>query len=181
LSYICFTEDTFLEGGEYTFKMSASYALFGSASATITFDINRPPKWGSFFIAKQSGVELVDVFELKALDWKDPEETDYPLSYAYKYTDDDGNKVDIRKPAQDATFKTTLPRLSTDDMPLILEVYDTLDDFTESSLTVQVTKQDDAERAVTIAAQISGLAISQLDDRAALINAIPTDFAITEV
>ena len=59
--------------------MSASYALFGAASATVTFNINRAPNWGTFFMAQRSGVELVDTFELKALDWKDPEETDYPL------------------------------------------------------------------------------------------------------
>ena len=83
-----------------------------------------------------SGVELVDVFEFKALDWKDPDETDYPLKYSYKYIDDDGNEVDIRKLAQDATYSTTLPRLSTDDMPLILEVYDSLDDSSQALQTV---------------------------------------------
>ena len=81
----------------------------------------------------------MDVFELKALNWKDPEETDYPLKYGYKYTDDDGNEVDLRKPAQDATFKTTLPRLSSGNMNLILEVFDSLDAGSQASQTVQVT------------------------------------------
>ena len=67
-----------------------------------------------------SGVEFVDFFELKALGWKDPEETDYPLKYGYKYTDNNGFYVDIRKPATDATFKTTLPKITTNDMQLIL-------------------------------------------------------------
>ena len=117
---------------------------------------------------------------MKALDWKDPEETDYPLKYGYKYTDDEGNEVDIRKPASDATFKTTLPRLNSNDMNLILEVFDSLDAGSQAYQTVQVTKQDDATRASTIASQISGLSSSQIDDRAGLINSIPTNYDITD-
>ena len=103
LPYISFAEDTFSEGADYTFTLRASYVT-SSVSATVTFSINKAPKWGTFFCNLSSGVELVDIFELKALDWKDPEETDYPLKYSYKYTDEDGVDVDLRKPAADATF-----------------------------------------------------------------------------
>jgi len=119
LPYISFAENTFSEGGDYTFTLSASYEI-GTASAIVDFNINKAPKWGTFFMDKVSGVEFVDVFELKALDWKDPEESDYPLKYGYKYTDNYGAHVDIRKPATDATFETTLPKITTNDMQLIL-------------------------------------------------------------
>ena len=179
MPYISFAENTFSEGGDYTFTLSASYEI-GTARATVDFNINKAPKWGTFFMEKVSGVEFVDVFELKALDWKDPEETDYPLKYGYKYTDDDGFDVDIRKPANDATFKTTLPKITTNDMQLILCVCDSLDACAETAKTVSITKQDEETRAATITEIINGLSISQLDDRAVLINSIPTDFELTD-
>ena len=177
--YISFEKNTFIEGADYTFTLSASYNL-GTARAHVEFNINKGPKWGTFFIDKTSGVEYVDVFEMKALDWKDPEETDYPLKYGYKYTNADGLDVDLRKPSTDASFKTSLPNVSANNMTLKLCIFDSLEAHVESTKSVSVEKQDTATRTATVDTLINSLSRSQIDDRAAIINSLPTDMTLTD-
>ena len=178
LSYICFAPYAFSQGNDYQFTLNASYGS-QTAKATVDFIVNLPPNWGYFFSDKISGVEFVDVFTFSASDWKDPEETDYPLKYAYRYTDSLGQEVDLRKATTESTFKTKLTRLSDNNMNLILEVFDSLEASSKQYKTVQVT-MDAATRAATINAIIESLATSQLDERASLINSIPTDFPLTD-
>lgn len=159
LPYITFEENTFNEGEDYTFKLSASYNN-GTANATLDFEANKAPNWGTFYINKNSGVEFVDVFTMKALDWKDPEEIDYPLKYGFRYIDDDAVHVDLRRPAEDSTLQTTLSRLTAGDMTLILCVYDSLDAMTQVIRTVTIIGQDDEGRATAISSLIEGLASS---------------------
>ena len=78
----------------------------------------------------------MDVFTFSAIDWKDPEETDYPLKYAYRYTDSLGQEVDLRKATTETTFKTKLSRLSDSNMNIILEVFDSLEASTKQYKTV---------------------------------------------
>ena len=78
----------------------------------------------------------MDVFTFSAEDWKDPEETDYPLKYAYRYTDSLGQEVDLRKATTETTFRTKLTRQSDSDMTIILEVFDSLEASTKQYKTV---------------------------------------------
>jgi len=83
LSYIVIDKNVLTEGDSYTFTLTASY-LTGTAQGSISFEVNRPPVFGTFSSSITTGVELSSYYYLSAPDWKDVEE-DYPLSYSFYY------------------------------------------------------------------------------------------------
>ena len=84
LSYLVIDAYQLIEGDTYRFDLIAS-----TSSATTTgymeFSVNIGPRSGTFAASPSTGTELTTEFTLSASGWVDPEGTDYPILYGFKY------------------------------------------------------------------------------------------------
>ena len=97
LTYLVIEANTLSEGDTYRFEMNASLN-FDIAVGVMEFTVNMGPRSGQFLASPTLGTELTTEFTFLADGWIDPEDTDYPLLYGYKYLDVNQNPEWMQKP-----------------------------------------------------------------------------------
>ena len=88
LSYLVIDSYKLNEGETYRFDLLASTST-STTTGYLEFTVNQGPSGGQFSASPSSGTELTTEYTFTASGWTDPEGTDYPLLYGFKYLDKD--------------------------------------------------------------------------------------------
>ena len=169
LHYLMIAEDSLQSGQQYIFTLTATVnGVITSADANVT--VNLGPENGTVSVTPSSGVENETDFLMQADGWKDGDGLDYPLTYAWKYIDVDGNHKDIQTNLLSKKLTRKLIGISNVTHTITVEcrIRDSLEQYVERSATVTLTPNENRDTVSSEA--IAALPSTDIDDIPGIIN-----------
>jgi len=132
--------------------------------------VNLGPENGTVSVTPSSGVENETDFLMQADGWKDGDGLDYPLTYAWKYIDVDGNHKDIQTNLLSKKLTRKLIGISNVTHTITVEcrIRDSLEQYVERSATVTLTPNENRDTVSSEA--IAALPSTDIDDIPGIIN-----------
>ena len=169
LSYLVIAEGALQAGYEYVFTLTAN--VNGAVTtADASFTVNHGPTDGTVSVSPTSGIESETDFTMKADGWRDKDELNYPLTYAWKYVDANGEKRDIQSNLLANTLTKKLIGISPVQhlLQIVCAIYDNLDQHTDAQTSITLSPNPNRDQISSQA--IAGLTTTDVDEIPGIIN-----------